>query len=240
MSAAVARIVPIGDAALLVELGDAIDEAINAQVLNLAAALRRDEEPAISDIVPTYRSLLVRFDPDLLERAQLQARLETLLDQIDEAAPAGRLWSVPVVYGGAFGVDLEAVAGAKGIAASELAKRHAATTYRVFMIGFQPGFAYLGGLDPALGHPRRAEPRPVTPAGSIAIGGAQTAITSVAAPSGWHLLGRTPIRLFAPTRTPPFLLEAGDRVRLHPIAAAEWDALDARAEAGDPIARVIA
>jgi KipI family sensor histidine kinase inhibitor len=143
------------------------------------------------------------------------------------------------VYGGDFGIDLEDVAARHGISSAELISKHSSPTYRVYMIGFLPGFSYLGGLDPAIATPRRESPRTDTPAGTISIGGVQALVASIAAPSGWHLLGRTPVRTFMPGRDPTFLLGPGDRVRFEAIPASRWDALDRAAASGDPVAEVI-
>jgi KipI family sensor histidine kinase inhibitor len=148
----------------------------------------------------------------------------------------GARWRVPVIYGGSFGEDLIAVAAQHGLTPDEVIARHAAPEYRVYMIGFMPGYTYLGGLDPSIATPRRAEPRLATPAGSIAIGGVQASIQCLAAPSGWHLLGRTPARTYHPTRDPMFLMSPGDRVSFYRIPATSWDALDRAAQAGEAIA----
>jgi KipI family sensor histidine kinase inhibitor len=146
---------------------------------------------------------------------------------------------VPVVYGGEFGIDLDDVAARHGLDPAEVVARHAAPEYRVYMIGFAPGYAYLGGLDPALATPRRETPRMRTPAGTIAVGGVQASVASIEAPSGWHLLGRTPVRAFMPGRDPVFLLRPGDRVRFEPVPASAWDALDRRAQAGELVAEAL-
>jgi 5-oxoprolinase (ATP-hydrolysing) subunit B len=229
------RIVPVADAALLVELGSTVDEALNARVINLAAAIRNEAPEGITDIVPTYRSVLVAFDPDQLDREALRERLSGLAVEASTELPPGRRWIVPVVYGGPFGVDLEGLAAHHRLDPEELIARHSRPEYRVYMVGFQPGFSYLGGLDPSIARSRRTEPRARTPAGSVSIGGVQAAIASVEAPSGWHLIGRTPARMFMAEREPAFLLEPGDRVRFRPVEAAAWEALDARAAAGEPV-----
>jgi KipI family sensor histidine kinase inhibitor len=146
---------------------------------------------------------------------------------------------IPVVYGGAFGIDLEDVARSHGISTEEVIRRHASRTYRVAMLGFLPGFCYLSGADPSIALPRRTSPRLKTPAGTVSIGGVQALFASVEAPSGWHLLGRTPVRNFMPDRDPVFLVGAGDEVVFRPIPEAAWDALDRAAEAGDPVAELV-
>jgi len=237
-AAASPRVLPCGDTALAVEFGEAIDPAVNACVLALDARVAQGI-PGVVETVPTYRSLLVHYDPVVTDFDTLGAALSALSTDLSDTPVEGRLWRIPVVYGGAFGVDLEAVAARHGLAPAGLIARHAAPIYRVYMIGFVPGFAYLGGLDPSLATPRRDVPRARTPAGSISIGGAQAAVASIEAPSGWHLLGRTPVRSFMPDREPPFILNAGDRVTFEPVPAERWDALDRAAAAGNLIAEAL-
>ncbi len=232
------RILPCGDAALSVEFGSEIDPRLNARVLELDARLQGSSD-GIVETVPTYRSLLVHYDPTATDFESLKAAvLEASRDLSDELRQ-GRLWEVPVVYGGAFGIDLDEVAAVHALTPAQLIEKHAAPVYRVYMLGFVPGFAYLGGLDPTIATPRRETPRSRTPAGTISIGGIQALVASIEAPSGWHLLGRTPVRSFMPRRDPVFLFEAGDRVRFRPIDAARWDELDGAAAAGEIVAEVI-
>lgn len=231
------RILPAGDAALVVEFGSIVDEVLNERVLALDLALAEDMPPGVVETVPTYRSLMVVYDPEATDLLSLRARLLRLASAPPDAAapPAPRRFVVPVVYGGEEGEDLAAVAAATGLGQDEFVRRHSAAEYRVHMIGFLPGFAYLGGLDPALHLPRRPEPRPRVPAGSVGIGGTQTGVYSVACPSGWHMLGRTPVRVFDPQRREPFLFAPGDRVRFRPVPADAWDPLVRRAAAGEPL-----
>jgi KipI family sensor histidine kinase inhibitor len=232
------RILPCGDAALTVEFGDAIDPALNARVLALDARVGEGVAGVI-ETVPTYRSLLVHYDPVATDFENLSDRLARLATDLPDALPEGRLWRVPVVYGGAFGIDLAETAERHGLTPAGLIERHAAPIYRVYMIGFLPGFAYLGGLDPAIATPRRTVPRLKTPPGTISIGGVQALVASIEAPSGWHLLGRTPMRNFMPGREPVFLLRPGDRIAFEPIPAARWAALDAAAAAGEWVGEVV-
>lgn len=147
---------------------------------------------------------------------------------------------MPVVYGGEYGVDLDDVARVHSISTAEVIAKHTSGDYRVAMIGFTPGFAYLSGLDPAIATPRRENPRTETPPGTISIGGVQACVQCLAAPSGWHLLGRTPVRTFHPHRDPVFLMEPGDAVTFHAIAASEFASLDRAAERGEAVAELIA
>ena len=228
------RILPCGDAAFAVEYGEDIDPALNNRVLALDSALQ--DLPGVIETVPTYRSVLVHYDPLRQSFDALVAAVRPLAEAAEPRAPAGRTWRIPVTYGGENGIDLEATAEARGISPEELIARYSAPTYRVYMIGFLPGFAYLGGLDPTIATPRRTNPRLKTPAGTISIGGIQAAVASIEAPSGWHLLGRTPVRNFMPGREPVFILEPGDGVRFHPISAGRFAELDRAAAAGELVA----
>ncbi|BAU90421.1 amidolyase/hydrolase/carboxylase subunit [Methylorubrum populi] len=232
------RLLACGDTAFTIEFGERIDADFSARVLALDAALAARAPPGLRETVPTYRSLTVHLDPLLADPAELGRIVLALAGEPLAEVPASRLWRIPVVYGGAFGIDLEAVAAHHGIAPEAVIERHSAPEYRVAMIGFLPGYAYLEGLDPGLALSRRPAPRPVTPAGTISIGGAQALVASIAAPSGWHLLGRTPERTFVPERDPVFLLHPGDRVRFVPTPPDRWDALAAAAEAGEPVAEL--
>ncbi len=238
MLASAPRILPCGDAALAVEFGDAVDLRLNARVLALDGRVQGLD--GIVETVPTYRSLLVHYDPVATDFAILSETLVSLAADLPDEPTEGRLWRIPVVYGGEFGIDLDDVAARHGLTTSQLIDKHAAPIYRVYMIGFLPGFAYLGGLDPAIATSRRETPRLKTPPGTISIGGVQALVATIEAPSGWHLLGRTPVRNFMPARDPVFLLEAGDRVAFEPIPASRWAELDAAAGRGDPVAEIVA
>lgn len=212
---------PLGETLLLLRLGDAIDAATNARVHALAATLRAAALDGIIDVVPAYASLAVRYDPLAWDRggAAPWRLLERALREIEapaQRAGIARCVAIPVRYGGEDGPDLELVARHAGLGVDEVVRRHAGATYRVAMLGFAPGFPYLLGLDPALQLPRRAEPRLRVPAGSVAIGGAQTGIYPRELPGGWHLVGRTPLSLFDPRADPPCLLAPGDEVRFEP------------------------
>lgn len=239
MDANPARLLWMGDSAFTIEFGERIDAGVNDRVLALDDIVRNAGLNGIVETVPTYRSLTVHVDPVCVDPAGVAASVMAMVATTVTKRPAGRLWRIPVAYGGAFGVDLADVADRHGMAPDEVVERHAAGDYRVFMLGFLPGYAYLGGLDPRLALPRRETPRPVTPAGTISIGGGQALVASIAAPSGWHLLGRTPVRTFRPDADPVFLFEPGDRVRFVPIDASRWDDLDRAAAAGERIADVI-
>lgn len=239
-SSALPRILPSGDAALVVEFGRNIDPVINRQVLNLDRNVADEGIAGVLETVPTYRSLLVHYDPVRIGYGALSEKLLTLAQRPVPAETKVRRWRVPVVYGGEYGVDLDDVARAHSISTSEVIARHTGSEYRVAMIGFTPGFAYLSGLDPSIATPRRESPRTETPPGTISIGGVQACVQCLAAPSGWHLLGRTPVRTFHPHRNPVFLMEPGDAVSFYTLPAKDFDALDRAAERGEIIAELIA
>lgn len=213
------HIVPLADQGVLIDCGETIDIEINRWIEAAANAVRAAEIAGVIGIVPTYRSLAIEYDSVTLTQRELIMRLDDLLASLSVDRRRSRRWRIPVVYGGEFGIDFDDFRRRHGLSRDELIARHTASDYRVFMIGFMPGFAYLGGLDERLHTPRRDSPRTRTPAGSVSVGGQQTAVASVEAPSGWHLLGRTPIRTFAPERVSPILIEAGDSVRFEAIDA---------------------
>lgn len=214
------RFLPAGDRAMLVEFGDRIDADINQQVLSLFDAVQG--MAAVQEAIPTYRSLTLCFDPLHISFAQLRCQLEPLLSRAADSPVSVRHWRVPVCYGGEWGEDLAWLADLHQLTPQQVIDMHCSVRYRVYMIGFMPGFAYLGGLPVALHTPRRASPRASTPASSINIGGEQTAISSVVGPSGWHLLGRTPWLTFDSRRAEPFLFAAGDEISFEPIAPDEY------------------
>jgi KipI family sensor histidine kinase inhibitor len=217
------RLLSAGEAALLVELGDTIDPDLNEAVHRLDAAINRAAPDGLIETVPTYRSILVSFDPTRTTAAALSSEISALGARGGEAvAVKRRRWFVPVCFGGEYGEDLAAVAERAGLSPDAVVDLHCAADYRVYMLGFSPGFAYLGGLPEALHQPRRENPRSVTPAGSFMQGGSQAALSPVAMPSGWHLIGRTPLRLFDPGRSQPFLLAPGDRVRMIAINGKDY------------------
>lgn len=232
------RLLDAGDGGLVVELGSDISEATNRRVIALGDALGRLALPGIIEIVPTYRSLLILFDPLALPRTTLRDEVHLLWPpRVADSARHGH-WRVPVLYGGEHGVDLEGVARSHGLATDEVVALHSGAEYRVYMIGFAPGFAYLGGLPEAIHTSRRTDPRLKTPPRSISIGGQQTAISPpLEIPSGWHLLGQTPVRSYDPRRAEkPFLFAAGDVIRFMPITPGDYRDMCAAVEAGAEVA----
>lgn len=201
-----------------------IDDDANARVHHAAARIRAAAPAWLRDLVPAYASLAVFFDPDVIAAQAVERWLDAQLadESVAIRAEHSRCIEIPVVYGGDFGEDLDSAARELGLSPDALSARHAAGAYTVAMIGFAPGFPYLSGLDPALALPRLATPRTRVPAGSVAIGGAQTGLYPRESPGGWRLIGRTPLRLFDPARASPSLLAPGDRVRFVAIDAREF------------------
>ena len=230
------RLLPNGDAAISVDFGNEIDVRLNARVHALDKALQARALPYVVESVPTYRALMVHFDPVLVDHEELRSILFELATQTVSEKKARQRWRVPVAYGGAFGADLEAISAFAGLDSEAFISAHLEKVYTVLMLGFLPGFCYLGGLDPRLAMPRREQPRLKIPPSSISIGGAQTAIGSVEGPSGWHLIGRTPVIPFMTSWKPVFMFEAGDEILFSRISDAEWLKLSAAAQHGEPIA----
>ena len=218
------RIVPAGDSALIVELDARIDPLINARAIALAEAIRAEAIAGVRDVVPTYRSTAVFFDP-------LRTNADVLVHTLEREASraVGALTEppapirIPVCYGGDFGPDLPAVASFARLSEEDVAAVHASRCYRVFMLGFLPGFAYMGLVDPRIAAPRRSTPRVRVPQGSVGIAGAQTGIYPADTPGGWQLIGRTPVKPFDAERREPFLFAAGDTVQFVPIDRVEYD-----------------
>lgn len=210
-------ITPLGDAAVLVTLGDVVDRETNRRVHACVAAVRAANVTGAIDVVPAYASFALHYDPHTVEAAAISAMLREIVRSTvtdDDRGGRGRLVTIPVRYDGP---DLESVAEATGLAVEEVISRHSAGSYFVYMMGFSPGFGYMGDLDPALCLPRRAQPRTRVPRGSVAIAGSQTAVYSVDTPGGWHLIGRTELRMFDAARDEPAMLRAGDSVRIERI-----------------------
>lgn len=225
------RLIDAGDAALIAELGPRIDALVNARAVALADALVAERLPGVRDIVPTFTAVTVQFDPLRTDYDRLAAtvrRLAAATTHVREAHPREPI-DVPVCYGGECGPDLSAVAQAAALSEADVVARHSGQLYRVFMLGFLPGFAYMGPVDAALALPRRLEPRTRVPAGAVAIAGGLTGVYPSASPGGWHVIGRTPLQAFAVDREPAALFRAGDSVRFTPISHDAFEAWPAGA-----------
>lgn len=215
MTPPVPRATPLGDRAILLVFGDRIDAATHRRVTAATAAIRRAAPAGLEEVVPAYATLAAWFDPAVRRYRDLAGELQHLAGSAAATtAAAGRAWRIPVRYDGP---DLAWVAERTGLSPADVVARHSAGEYTVFLLGFVPGFAYLGALDPSLALPRRPSPRRRVPAGSVAIAGAQTAVYPLETPGGWHLIGRTDLVLFDPERDPAALLAPGDTVRFDPI-----------------------
>jgi inhibitor of KinA len=226
------RFLPVGDTALNVEFGETVDRALSRRVLQLDRLIRSSAPTGIVETVPSFRSLLVHYDPLLTGRADLETALAALIDTDAGPAQPARLWRIPVCYEPSFAPDLAEVAAATGFPVGKVVRLHSSIQYHVYMLGFLPGFPYLGDLPAELALPRRADPRVRVPAGSIAVATCLTAIYPFESPGGWHLIGTTPLKLFNATQTPPTLLAPGDAVRFEPIDAVAFARIESAVEAG--------
>ena len=212
MTAPEARLLPLGEEAWILTLGDRIEAGLHERVVAVASLIDAATLPGVREIVPGYTTVTVSFDSARADAEELRAALERLLARAPArlSTPSSRTIEIPVRYDGP---DLVEVAERTGLSRDEVVERHAARLYRVYLLGFAPGFAYLGDLDPTLEVPRRPSPRTRVPAGSVAVAGLQTAVYPLATPGGWHLIGTTNLRLFDPAADPPALLRVGDAVR---------------------------
>jgi inhibitor of KinA len=224
VNAPAVRIVSAGDSALFVEFEERIDAAINARAIALAAAVLAAGIGGVHDVVPTYRSVAVYFDPLHTDYDALIGRLEQEIERPPVGASrVGEPIRIPVCYGGEFGPDLPGVARFARLSEDEVVRLHASATYRVFMLGFVPGFAYMGIVDDRIAMPRHSTPRVRVPLGSVGIAGVQTGIYPAETPGGWRLIGRTPVKPFDVSRAEPFLMKAGDAVTFYSIDRAAYD-----------------
>jgi len=218
------RILPAGDTALVVEWPARIDPETSGRAIALATAVRTQFRDAIRDVVVGYCTTTVYFDPRTLDHGELEAALRVLAaDAGGSTAADGALIDVPVCYGGNYGPDLADLAAFAGTSEDEVIALHTGTTYRVYMVGFVPGFPYMASVDPRIAAPRRSTPRTRVPAGSVAVAAGQTGIYPSETPGGWHLIGRTAVKPYDASRPEPFLFHPGDRVRFHPIDVAAFE-----------------
>lgn len=224
---------PAGDSAFVFQLGEEILPQVNARIVALADALSACPPAGLCETVPSYRSLLVIYDPEQVRGAALAAEVLRVYAALDATPRPTRRLTVPALYGGTVGQDLEDLARMKSLSPEEIVALHQGAEYRVYMIGFAPGFAYLGGLPRVLHTPRLEVPRQMVPAGALGIGGQQASVNSVAGPSGWRYIGWTPVRSFAPESETPFLFRTGDRVRFRAVDRAEAEDIAARQAHGE-------
>ena len=227
------RFLPAGDTAVVVEFGLDIDRAVSERVLRLSARVREAALPGVIETVPTFRSLAIHYDPLATSGAAVAEAARLFLDDASHVAKAQRLWRVPACYEEPYGPDLADVAERTGLTPAEVVSLHTTTQFHVYMVGFLPGFPYMGDLPPELVLPRRTDPRVRVPAGSVAMAMAMTGVYPVESPGGWHLIGATPIRLFDLAWEQPAQFAPGDAVRFDAITAAEYERVRAAVEHGD-------
>ena len=227
------RFLPSGDTALTVEFGDGIDRGLSAAVIGLAERIALADLDGVTETVPTFRSLLVHYNPLATSAERLTERISDLLEGEVAVRAAERLWRIPACHDDAFAPDLAQVAAAAGLTRDEAIALHGAERYHVYMVGFVPGFPYLGDLPEPLRLPRRETPRVKVPAGSLAIATALATVYTDECPGGWHLIGRTPAPLFDVRAEPPALLRPGDAVTFEPISKAEFDSIARAVEKHD-------
>ncbi len=217
------RFLPAGDSGLFMEFGNAISPEIGCKVRLVSLAIQRAKVLGVKEVVPTYRSLLVYFNPLKITFEELIVKLELLAQKTETARlPEPKVSRIPVLYGGEFGPDLDYVARYHNITPEEVVRIHTGTLYPIYMLGFMPGFAYLGGVSAKIATPRLTTPRLRVPAGSVGIAGTQTGIYPSDSPGGWQIIGRTPVKLFDPKREPPSLFEAGNYLGFFSVSADEF------------------
>ncbi|MBP7072072.1 MAG: 5-oxoprolinase subunit PxpB [Clostridia bacterium] len=226
-----ARYLMSGDKGLVVEFGNEISEPVNEKVRGLYLAIQKSQMPGIYELIPTYRSLLIQYNP-------LEIEIDSLIEKLSEIEkdlgaidlPKPRIVEIPTIYGGEFGEDLGFVAEHNGLSEDQVIKIHSSIDYRIYMLGFTPGFSYLGGMSEKIAAPRLKTPRTKIPGGSVGIAGKQTGIYPMESPGGWQLIGRTPVKLYDPSSETPIILQAGDYIRFIPIDKDEYDYIHDLAE----------
>lgn len=230
---------PAGDRAVLAEFGDGISLGVNRRVRAMAQEIEVESLPGVVEWLPSYRALLVYYDPLRLSHARLLRTLAEIEARLDEVVlPSPRVFTIPTLYGGEHGPDLEDVVSYTGLSADEVIRTHSRLDYHVYFTGFTPGFLYLGGMAPSIATPRLENPRIRIPAGSVGIAGNQTGAYPIESPGGWRLIGRTPVRLYDPDRAEPVLIRAGDVVRFRPIDSQEYEELEQRIRSGQYVIEV--
>ncbi|WP_027624205.1 5-oxoprolinase subunit PxpB [Clostridium lundense] len=212
-----------GDKAITVEFGNEIKEEINKLVRSMSYAINNKNIEGIVEIIPTYRSISIQYNPLIISIEELIDKLKEIHSNIDKVQlPPTKVIQIPTVYGGEYGPDIEFIAQHNNISVEEVIKLHTSVDYLIYMLGFTPGFTYLGGLPKEIETPRLKTPRTKIPAGSTGIAGKQTGIYPIQSPGGWQLIGRTPLKLYDPKRNPPIILNAGDYLRFVPIDEREY------------------
>lgn len=218
-----AKVLTAGDSALLIEFEQKISPEINAQITAFVHLLKEQHIEGVTDLIPAFASLLINYDPRVIGYKELKGRVEELLKiEVSEETTEARVFEIPVCYGGKYGPDIENIAQHAGLSQQEIIDIHCSKDYLIYMLGFLPGFVYLGGLDERIHTPRLANPRISIPAGSVGIAASQTGIYPLNSPGGWQLLGMTPVKTYDPEREVPILVEAGDYIRFVPVTEDEF------------------
>ena len=215
-----------GETGLVVEFGTTIDPTVNASVHTLARQIKREALKAVEAVVPTYRSLLVIFDPLKMTRQELTAKIKQIAEGAAREIGAKndeKIVTIPTCYGGEHGTDIDFVAKHNNMTKDEVIAIHTSVAYQIYMIGFTPAFPYLGGMSEKIAAPRLEKPRTIIPAGSVGIAGTQTGLYPVESPGGWQLIGRTPLKVFMPERKDPFIYAAGDFLKFEAISQKDYD-----------------
>ena len=227
------RFLLTGDTSMTVEFGNEINETINSRIRAFGIALADSGIPGIIETVPTYRSITVHYDPETIRYEELVKQLKNLLGKLDKITiPPSDVLEIPVLYGGEMGPDLDFVAEHAGMTPDEVIKIHTSTEYLIYMLGFTPGFTYLGGMDERIATPRLKTPRVKIPAGSVGIAGSQTGVYPIDSPGGWQLIGQTPVHMYDADRKEPILPKAGQYIKFYAIDKAEYDRIAAAERAG--------
>lgn len=221
-----AKFLPAGDKSLIIEFGDSISQEINKKIRNMYIALEKSNLEGLSEMIPTYRSLLISYNPLKLKYSNLCEKLREYEENLNDAdSEPAKVVKIPTVYGGEYGPDMEFVAQHNDLSVDEVINIHSSQNYLIYMLGFTPGFPYLGGMSEKIETPRLKTPRTKIPGGSVGIAGKQTGIYPIDSPGGWQLIGRTPVKLYDPFAEPPVLLNAGDYVRFVPIDEKEYKSI---------------
>ena len=228
-----AKIYTAGDSSVLIEFGKEISPEVNGQITALVHLMKEQHIEGVVDMIPAFCSLLINYDPRVISYGKIRRRLEKLLKlEVRQEGGSRQVIQIPVCYGGQYGPDLENIASHAGLSPQEVIDIHCSRDYLIYMLGFLPGFSYLGGLDERIHTPRLANPRIRIPAGSVGIGGPQTGIYPLDSPGGWQLLGMTPVKTYDPARQSPILFEAGDYIRFVPVNEEMFRSIREQVEAG--------
>ena len=234
------KILTAGDSSILIQFGNAIDPDINARIAATVAIIKEQHIEGVVDIIPAFCSLLINYDPRVISYDRMRERMEKILSmEIAADARKKRVYEIPVCYGGTYGPDLATIAEHAGLSEQEVIDIHSSTDYLIYMLGFLPGFTYLGGLDERIHTPRLANPRIRIPAGSVGIGGSQTGIYPMDSPGGWQLMGMTPVKTYDPEREVPILVEAGEYIRFVPVDEAEYERISREVAQGTYTVHVV-